>query len=378
MTTSPARKKPLRYRADRWIRHSVMGAIGRLAPASGAVDGDLSGRPIKKILLVRANFRIGNAILALPAIARFKENFPGAQIDFVGAQIAHLLFQGQPLENHYFPPRRFPYVLWQYPQLIRRLRANRYDLAIDVSYSQSGLGSFIVGFSGARIRAGLSGKWDRLFNLKIPRIEERNKYARLTDFFAALGLRGGATVGALKFSAAEKLEAARQLGAALGSTPGKKIGVFVGARKLRGKRWPLERFVEVIRALAARGFQVLAFVGPEENDLIAPLKESLGPTLPVICEPSLRKFAAMVAHLDLFICCDSGPMHLACAVGAPVVAIFQERDVARWAPPPSAARALYGSDGVSAAEVLAAALEELARAPAADAGFTREPPLPVS
>jgi len=366
VTSSPARKKPLRYRADRWIRHMAMRAVGWVVPASGKIDGDLRGLPIKKILLVRANFRIGNAILALPAIARFKENFPGAEIDFVGAPISKLLFQGQPLKNNYFAPRRFPYVLWQYPQLILRLRANRYDLAVDVSYSQSGLGSFIVGLSGARIRAGLSGKWDGLFNLKIPSLKQRNKYAKLTDFLAALGLRGGATVGALEFSAQEKLAGRQQLDAVFGPTAEKKIGVFVGARKLRGKRWPLANFVEVMRALAARGSHVVAFVGPEEDDIVAPLKESLGPTLPVVCEPSLRKFAAMVAHLDLFICCDSGPMHLACAVGTPVVAIFQQRDVARWAPPPSAARALYGSDGVSAAEVCAAALEELAHMPEAD------------
>ncbi len=373
MTSSPVRKKALRYRADRWIRHWVMRAIGWIAPASGAVGTELRGLPIEKILLVRANFRIGNAILALPAIASFKENFPGAQIDFVGAPVAHQLFQGQPLQNHYCAPRRFPYVLWQYPQLIRRLRANRYDLAVDVSYSQSGLGSFIVGLSGARIRAGLSGKWDRLFNLKVPRLAQRNKYAKLTDFLAALGLRAGATVGRVEFSAAEQRAARQQLDAVLAPTAAKKIGVFVGARKLRGKRWPLANFVEVIGGLAARGFNVAALVGPEEDDLVAPLKASLGADLPVVCEPSLRKFAALVAHLDLFICCDSGPMHLACAVGTPVLAIFQEHDVARWAPPPSAARALCGSAGVGAARVLDAAIEELARPPSPAARFAPEP-----
>jgi len=372
VTSSPRRKKPLRYRADRWIRHMAMRAVGWIVPASSEINNNLRGLPIQKILLVRANFRIGNAILALPVIARFEENFPDAEIDFVGAPISKLLFQGQPLKNNYFAPRRFPYVLWQYPQLILRLRANQYDLAVDVSYSQSGLGSFIVGFSGARVRAGMSGKWDGLFNLRIPRLKQRNKYTKLTDFLAALGLRGGATVGALEFSTQEKLAGRQQLEALLGPTSEKKVGVFVGARKLRGKRWPLENFVEVMRALAARGFSVVALIGPEENDIVAPLKESLGPSLPVVCEPSLRRFAAMVAHLDLFICCDSGPMHLACAVGTPVVAIFQERDVARWAPPPSAARALYGSDGVSVAAMLTAALEELARAPETDAAHLAE------
>jgi ADP-heptose:LPS heptosyltransferase len=52
-------------------------------------------------------------------------------------------------------------------------------------------------------------------------------------------------------------------------------------------------------------------------------------------------------------------MHLACTVGTPVLAIFQQRDVARWAPPPSVARVVCAPQSVSAADVLRAALEEL-------------------
>ena len=85
---------------------------------------------------------------------------------------------------------------------------------------------------------------------------------------------------------------------------------------------------------------------------------SLDPEIPVIFEPAVRKFAALVAQLDLLICCDSGPMHLACAAGVPVLAIFQERYVKRWAPPRSAARVL--SDP-GPAQVLAAALDEISR-----------------
>ena len=371
--SSSSDTKPLRYRADRWIRQWVMRVIGWCAPQNGQFSPDLHSLPIKKILLVRANFRMGNAILALPAIAGFQENFPGATIDFVGSPMSNLLFQYQPLQRHYVAPRRFPRVLWQYPRLIRQLRANRYDLAVDVSCSQSGVGAFIVGVSGARIRAGLSGKWDRMFNLKVPKLKAENKYAKLSELFAALGLERGEAVGALKFSAAERLDGINRLDTFFETKQTKKIGVFVGARKLRGKRWPVENFIDVIHSLARRGFNVVTFVGPEENDIAAPLKDSLGPALPVICEPSARKFAAMVAHLDLFICCDSGPMHLACAVGLPVLAIFQERDVVRWAPPPSAAHPLYGSDGVSAAQVLHAALEELART-----GSTEATPTPPS
>lgn len=354
--------RPLRYRIDRWIRQLVMRVIGRCAPRSDEVNADLlKSASIKKILLIRANFRMGNTVLALPAIAGFRKHFPEARIDFVGSPISDLLFRHQPLNHHYTAPRRFPRVLWQYPQLIRLLRANRYDVAVDVSCSQSGVGAFIVGFSGARIRVGLAGKWDRLFNLKISRLNAGNKYLKLTEFLAAMRLEVTEPVGSLEFSPVEKAEGLSKLESFMGNTKGKKVGVFLGARKLRGKRWPVENFKELIYGLDHRGFNVVAFLGPEENDIADPLKVSLGPRIPVIYEPSVRKFAALIAPLDLLICCDSGPMHLACSVGVPVLAIFQERDVARWAPPATTARVVYGANGVGALEVLDAALDELSR-----------------
>ena len=359
MATSENITRPFRYRIDRWIRQLAMGVIGWCVRANDGGIADPDRSSIKKILLVRANFRMGNALLALPAVTGFRNSFPDAQIDFVGSPISAVLFQYQPLNRHFVAPRRFPGVLWQYPRLIRRLRANRYDMAVDVSCSHSGLCSFIVGFSGARIRAGLAGKWDHFFDLKIPKLREENKYLKLTEFLAAMRLETGISVGAMKFSAAEKTDGLSKLESYLSGKSGKRVGVFVGGRKLRGKRWPVENFVDLIHGLDQRRFSVAAFLGPEEKDIADLLRGSLNPRIPLTYEPSVRKFAAMISHLDLLICCDSGPMHLACSVGVPVLAIFQERDVARWAPPPSAARVVHGAAGGSAMEVLEAALMEL-------------------
>ena len=336
-----------------------MHAISRLAPRSNVESLDTGSGSVKKILLVRANFRMGNAILALPAIAAFRKNFPDATIDFVGSPISNLLFQGQSLNHHFVAPRRFPRVVWGYPQMMRQLRANRYDLAVEVSCSQSGIGSFIVGLSGARIRAGIAGRWDRLFNLRVDKLATPNKYRKLSEFLAALGLQQIDSVGSLAFTAAEKTAGLEKLESLTRKITGNTVGVFVGGRKLRGKRWPLENFIEVIEGLRHDGATVVVFLGPEEKDIADSLRGFLDPSVPIVFEPSARKFAAIVAHLDLLICCDSGPMHLACATGIRVLAIFQARDVSRWSPPPSAARVVSGADGVSPAMVLAAARDEL-------------------
>ena len=361
-------KRPLRYRLDRLIRKLVMGVISAMASGRQTVSTDPRGQELKRILLVRANFRIGNAILTLPAIAAFRKNFPDAQIDYVGSQISRLLFLNQPLDRHYETPRRFPQVLWQYFVLMRRLRARHYDLALDVSCSQSGLASFIIGLSGARIRAGCAGKWDRLFNFRVDKLSAANKYRKLSELLTALGLNSIDEVGRLKFSAAELSDGRAALANAAGKISRPIVGVFLGGRKLRGKRWPLENFAQVIAALTQKGFRVVTFLGPEEADIADEIKLALGPDALLVAEPSLRKFAVMVAQLDLFICCDSGPMHLACAVGVRVLAIFRERDVVRWAPPASVARTVSSAGTVSASAVLSAALEELSGVSRAGAG----------
>ena len=352
--------RPLRYRVDRLVRSTVMLVIGWLAPKDRPQILK-SGDSLKRVLLVRTNYRIGNAILTLPAIQAFRARYPGAEIDFVGAPIARVLFENQSLNHFYDAPRRFPGVVWKFPLLLRRLRARHYDLAVEVSCSQSGIGAFVVGFSGARIRAGCAGKWDHLLNLKVAKLRETNKYSKLVEFLSAIGLENAPAVGSLKFTELEAAGGSVRFDALATSKRSLTVGVFIGARKLRGKRWPLENFIALIGALQRSGYHVVTFLGPDESDMADSLKTQLQAGSAIVSEPSIRKFAAIVANLDLFICCDSGPMHLACSVGVPVLAIFQQRDVARWAPPSTVARALYADGEVSEGVVLQAALEELSK-----------------
>ena len=343
-----------------------MGGILGLAPRRQPISIDLRGQDLKRILLVRANFRMGNAVLTLPAVAAFRRRYPQARIDYLGSPMSRLLFLNQPLDHHYEAPRRFPQVLWQYPRLIRHLRATGYDLALDLSCSQSALAALIIGLSGARIRAGSAGKWDALYDVRVEKSAESNKYRKLTRLLQTMGLEGVAEVGRLEFSASELDEGRAAFARAVGKVSGPVVGVFIGGRKLRGKRWPLENFVEVVVGLSRRGYRVVTFLGPEEADLKDEIKGALGPDAILVAEPSARRFAVLVSQLELFICCDSGPMHLACAVGVRVLAIFRERDLKRWSPPASVARTVSAAGPVSPNAVLEAAWQELSERPRAD------------
>jgi protein-S-isoprenylcysteine O-methyltransferase Ste14 len=134
----------------------------------------------------------------------------------------------------------------------------------------------------------------------------------------------------------------------------------VGGRKTWGKRWPVKNFCQLIAALYCRGVNVVTFFGPEEKDWIGFFRDALDPGIPLVFEPSCRAFAAMVSNCDLFVTCDSGPMHLSCGLGVRTVAIFQKHNFDHWGPPPALARIVYQAGGPPVEEVLKGCLAELA------------------
>jgi heptosyltransferase-3 len=354
-----ARPKVVRYWLNQRLRHAIKWIIRFLTAESDERPLKLHSEKIDKILLVRATFRMGDSILAAPAVSLFRKRFPNARIDFVGSPISRTLFRNLPLDRHFNISRRFPDASWAYLVLIRRIRSMKYDLAVDLSCSQSAMGSFVVGFSGARFRVGLKGEWDRWFNVRIPRPPERNKYNILPAFLAAVGLRKGEILPLMLLSPAEMEEGKRKIEALVGERRRRTVGVFVGGRKAWKKRWPIKSFCELITALYGHGMNVVTFFGPEERNLIGFFNDALDPGIPLVFSASPGDFASMVSNCDLFITCDSGPMHLAAALGTRTVALFQHPDFYHWGLPSSMGRIVYQPGGCSFEEVLRICLLEL-------------------
>ena len=101
------------------------------------------------------------------------------------------------------------------------------------------------------------------------------------------------------------------------------------------------------------------FVGPEEKEDLVYLRAALAHRVPVAFEHDVRYFAALVANCNLFVGCDSGPLHLACALGVRTVAIFLNGNLDRWGPPAELCRLVYRESGVTVTDVLEACRIEL-------------------
>ena len=128
----------------------------------------------------------------------------------------------------------------------------------------------------------------------------------------------------------------------LGFTPQTLIGVHVSARK-RSQRWPAERFAELLcRLPAAPGtaYLLLWAPGTEANPLHpgddekAAHIEARAPNVPLAPLPTQRldELIAALALCERVICADGGAMHLAAALGKPIVCLFGDSDAARWRP----------------------------------------------
>lgn len=101
------------------------------------------------------------------------------------------------------------------------------------------------------------------------------------------------------------------------------------------KRWPVERYAAVAAALSAKGFSVVANAGPGEEQLaqtIHELSAQSGNALAIPAQCTLGQLIALTRRISLAIAGDTGPLHLACALGKPVVGIFGPTDPARNGP----------------------------------------------
>ena len=115
--------------------------------------------------------------------------------------------------------------------------------------------------------------------------------------------------------------------------PGKKILVHPGSRSAF-RIWPPARFAAVCDRLQEQsGGQVFLTAGPAERPVMEEIRRLARTHLVTINSvASIGAFAALAAQFDVFLCHDSGPMHVAAGVGTPVVALYSSQNATVWRP----------------------------------------------
>ena len=221
------------------------------------------------------------------------------------------------------------------------LRRREFDLAFKARMHVRE--HLLIALSGARRRAAFAfGQGDRVLTDPVS-VGDPHRH-KTEDWLKLLEPFGGPVSEAtprLHVSEAERNWANEYLHAHGVSPRGLVVGIHPGA-SIPEKRWPLDRFDAVAHSLGRRAdVKVLAFVDP------AGYGSSIGEGDDVITtKVALREMIALIERCALLICNDSGPMHIAGALGVPTVAIFGS-GIASWFAPLGEGHVLISGDAGS-------------------------------
>lgn len=297
-----------------------------------------AGKGIRKILVIEI-WLIGDVVLVTPLLQALRARFPHSRIALLAKPHAEELLRNSGLADEiitfdfpwtankgkYRPSR---YDRRALASLIGRLRGEKFDLTIDCRMD---VRSNVVAFAtGAPRRIGYDfGGGSYLLTDALPAAPD--DHHKVDDWLALLQPidKGGWVQNAVSHALTEKFkprlrvtpderaEAARRLRSLGFLEEDLIIGIHPGASQPR-RRWPLEDFAWVADSLLARhSGKSLVFLDPENYGERMALQSDAR-----FLSTTLRELMATLTHCDVLICSDSGPMHIADALGVPVVGVF--------------------------------------------------------
>jgi lipopolysaccharide heptosyltransferase II len=323
-----------------------------IPPKFGGERGGALNTP-NSILIIKPCC-LGDVLLATPVVAALRRAFPEARIDFAVGGWSRAMVQNNPHLDGLVDCGQVGsgrgYSWREYLDLVRRIHAGKYETCFVLDRSPLiGLLSYL---GGIQHRVGLDSQ-GRGFSLTVgvPVLDPKHEAELYLDTVRAVGIevkepRLGFypteedcrhVAEMLALSPAEGLRTAPQaplvvIHPAGGSNPG---------MTLSAKRWPPQRFAALAdRLIEERGAQVLLVGGPGDEPIAAAIKDGMRQEpWDLTGQLTLGQLGALLKRCDLFIGHDTGAMHLAVAMGTPVVAIFGPSDPQMYGP--------YGENSVA-------------------------------
>ena len=308
-------------------------------------------------------WNIGDVVLTIPFLAQLRAIFSDSEITLLARPYAAEILAGTGLVDRFIEAdltwktegRSFNPFNYDWAELLRvvpALRERDFDLGFQCRPHAREYA--LLALSGARRRVGYAKPgWGRLLTDAIAfadsDLQKKDAWLRLLEPF---GGPREIEIPALGVSSDEQLWATEFL-RTNGADPSNLLVAIHPGASVPAKRWPIERFAEVARDLGARkNVDVLAFIEPEGYGSAMAGVDGVIPA-----QVELRQMIALLSRCDLLVCNDSGPMHIAGALGVPTVAIFgsginrhfaplgdqHELVIARLGPGPSYDRAAAAS-----------------------------------
>jgi ADP-heptose:LPS heptosyltransferase len=285
---------------------------------------------------------LGDAILAGTCFEALRDAFPKAWITALIQQPANKLYQRSGWVNEVLAYHRgsvdrkfFLSRLWKNYKMVRALRKRRFDLAIDFSASHRSAQFVELSRAGFKVGLGLPNirrSYDLVAKaddeLQVPATELDRRILNL------LGLEPkphdredgywqvppDAIQYADTFWKANKFSAEDLVLA---------VNPFASCES---KEWHAEKWARVLSELLAKGMKVFFTCAPLERKGLGKIEESIGRAIPVYSGGDVVPLMGLYKKSVAVLSADSGPRHLAAAVGTPTLTVWGPESVARWHP----------------------------------------------
>lgn len=280
---------------------------------------------VAKRYLIAGPAWVGDMVMAQSLFMTLKQRDPEAQIDVLAPQWSVPLLARMPEVHEAItvPVSHGEVGLGKRWRLGRSLRARRYDQAIVIPRSLKA--ALIPFFARARIRTGYRGEI-RYGLLNDIRPLDKSVLRQTVQRYVALGRKAGSSLPPplpkphLQVDEINQRRLFNELGLQHDDTI---IGLMPGAEYGPAKRWPIGYYCDLARRLADEGCHVWLFGSKKDHSVAATIAESAGERGHNLCgRTSLVDAVDLIAASDAVVTNDSGLMHVAAAVGRPLVAIY--------------------------------------------------------
>ncbi len=270
-------------------------------------------------VLIVATTALGDTLWATPAIENLRKTFPHLHIALLTSPIGQEVFQHNPHVDQMFllkePLSRHFFSLW------RTLSKERFEAVLLFHASQRLILPLCSLLGASRIigTAGINKGLDVLLTDPLPNHAQHEIVRRLkiVQHFGAIGAKSAVETLSFHLLPEEKWHP---------PSPGPWIAIHPGSKDAF-KRWPAARFAEVARKLKAEmPCEILITGNRQEKELMEEVAAQIPGARLYETNSSLRSFAAVLNEMDLLICNDTGPFHLACALNRPVIGIYSSTD----------------------------------------------------
>ncbi len=293
-------------------------------------------KPPRKVVLVKPS-RIGDFICATPTFRSIRAALPQAEISLITLPMLEELALRLPYFDRIIPFPGYPGLAEQFfdarqaNRFFRKMQAEHFDLAIQLQGSGVYSNPFTL-MLGARYTAGFirSGDPPGRLEAALPMPETGHEVQRMLALAGFLGAPETGENTEYPLRPEDEQQAQNLLGAF--NLP--LIGMHPSARSAT-RRWSLERFAAAAGSLRQRYRGTIVVLGEEEESQQADelIYQAGGAGLNLAGKTSLPVLGAVIARLSVLVTNDSGPAHIAYALGTPVVTIFGGESLERYGAP---------------------------------------------